>query len=637
MAIVAGVAPATHIVEEHHRPQLLRPQWTDLVGAWGFANDDDDVGRREEWFASAAPFDREIVVPFPPESRASRIGDRGFHPVLWYRRVLTRADLERAGHLTENRLLLHFGAVDFAADVWLEGSYLGRHVGGQGPFTMEATSGVQNGHDSWALVVRAEDDPWDAGQPRGKQDWQLQTHEIWYDRTSGIWQPVWIESVPSSYLSTLSWQPDVPQGRVGLTLELDRRPDLAASVTVSLQYEGEAVADTAFLQTDPRSTTVITIPRQANGQAYESLLWSPEQPRLISAYVTVEFSDGVIDRIWSYFGLRSVGFADGRFLLNDRPYYVRAALEQGYWPETHLAAPSTQALREEVQLAKDFGFNTVRIHQKVEDPRYLYWADRLGLMVWGECGSTYEFSVTAVERMTREWLDIVRRDFSHPCVVTWVPFNESWGVRHVSHDPAQLDYIRALFHLTKTVDPSRPVVSNDGWEHADSDVLTVHDYEADGSVLESRYRNRTAVADLLAGIGPAGRRMRLIDASDRGQPVIVSEFGGVSFTVAPVERSWGYSNAADEVEFEAKLRELFGALQSSSVLAGFCYTQLTDTMQETNGLADAARRPKLPTETIRSIVLGMSEPLRRPVDPPDVAERIADFADGRAQPERLLD
>ena len=224
----------------------------------------------------------------------------------------------------------------------------------------------------------------------------------------------------------------------------------------------------------------------------------------------------------------------------------------------------------------------------------------------GENASAYEFSVTAVERMTREWLDIIRRDISHPCIVTWVPLNESWGVQHIAHQGAQLHYAQALYHLTKALDPSRPVVSNDGWEHADSDLWTIHDYSLTGAELAANYADPEAVQQLLSGIGPLGRRMRLLSTPDRGQPVIVSEFGGISYAPEHPDPTWGYLTAHQPAELEQLLQEQFEALQSSPVLAGFCYTQLTDTLQEANGLTDAWREPKLPAATIRHIVLGES-------------------------------
>ncbi|MDQ6754734.1 MAG: glycoside hydrolase family 2 [Actinomycetota bacterium] len=597
---------ATSLAGDYPRPQLVRPGWTELSGLWEFAYDDANEGLDERWHQIEDAFDRTIRVPFPPESAASGIGDNSFHPVIWYRREMTAADLQAAGWGQQGtRMILHFGAVDYRADIWLNGQYLGNHEGGHTPFSFDISDLVfTSGAKAHVLVVRAEDDPLDLAQPRGKQDWQQEPHGIWYRRTTGIWQPVWLEAVPKTSVRNLAWAPDVPQGAVRLSVELDGRPATPVNVDVTLSYEGMTLARIAFEQADPRSMTLITLPRQANGQEYESLLWSPENPRLIDAVIRVSPAEGPADVVSSYFGMRSVGWAGRHFMLNDRPYYLRAVLEQGYWPESHIAAPDADALRREVRLIKDFGFNTARVHQKVEDPRFLYWADRLGLLVWGENASAYEFSVTAVERMSREWLDVIRRDVSHPCIVTWVPINESWGVQQISHDPAQLSYAQALYHLTKALDPSRPVVTNDGWEHADSDIWAIHDYGITREDLAANYATAGNIDELMAGIGPLGRRMKLIHAPDREQPFVVSEFGGVSYNIDGDQDSWGYTTVSNAEDFSRLLRDLFEGLQSSPVLAGFCYTQLTDTLQEANGLADAQRRPKIPVEEIRSIVRG---------------------------------
>lgn len=587
------------------RPQLVRPHWKDLSGKWGFEHDDDNVGLSNGWAKGSVDLKRTITVPYPPESALSGINETTFHPVVWYQRAITADDVTASGYVNEDdRLMLHFGAVDYRASVWVNGQLLGSHEGGQTPFSFEITEHVLTG-ETLTLVVRAEDDPLDVAQPRGKQDWLEEPHVIWYHRTTGIWQPVWLETVPSTHVRTVAWLTDVPGGTVQLDVELSGRPTQPLDVRVELSYLDRPLATQQFSTTEPRSRLICVIPHQANGQSYEALVWTPETPRLIDAHVTILDQDGrVLDELWSYFGLRSVGEAGGHFMLNDRPYYVRSVLEQGYWPESHLAAPDAAALRDEVQLIKDLGFNAARIHEKVEDPRFLYWADRLGLLIWGEIGSTFEFSATAVTRLTREWMDVLARDKSHPCIVTWVPLNESWGVQQISHDPAQLHFAQALYHLTKALDASRSVVSNDGWEHANSDLLTIHDYATSRTELQSSYQDAESVESLIDGLGPVGRRLVLLPEGKRNQPIMVTEFGGVTYAPNSDIATWGYSTAATADEFAEHVRELFSALQASPILAGFCYTQLTDTLQEANGLADQHRRPKLPVETIRSIVLG---------------------------------
>lgn len=581
---------------EYPRPQLVRQKWVDLCGPWDFA-----WGEAADQHGPPA-FDRRIEVPFPPESPASGVGDSGYHPVVWYRRTLTAAEVEAAGGRDPGRrVLLHLGAVDHVADVWLDGHHVGHHVGGQTPFTCDLTAVLGDGDGE--LLVRAEDDPHDVSQPRGKQDWREEPHVIWYHRTTGIWQPVWLESVPASHVEELALTPDVPAAAVDVEVRLAAAAD-GVQVRVRAEYEEELLAEQTVRALGRDVRLRLDLPRQHNGQQYEELLWSPETPRLVDVTVELLRDDQVVDTVLSYTGLRSVAAADRRFLLNDRPYFVRSVLEQGYWPESHLAAPGAAALRREVELIKELGFNAARVHQKAEDPRFLYWADRLGLLVWGETANAYAFDPRAVELLTTEWIALVRQRRSHPSVVTWVPLNESWGVQHGSHVPAQRHYGLALAHLTRALDPTRPVVSNDGWEHTDSDIWTIHDYSPDGDELRACYGTGEALGALLAGIGPAGRRMRLTDEPDRGQPVMLTEFGGVSLAPAGDPQAWGYSTARDAADFAARLAEILDAVNACEPLAGFCYTQLVDTGQETNGLLTAAREPKLPAAELRAIVTG---------------------------------
>lgn len=611
-ALASGQALASDQDGSYPRPQLVRPEWTDLCGEWELRFDDARAGLSERWFDSAAGavFDRTVIVPFPPESAASGIGDTGFHPVVWYRRSIHVAP-SAPGAGEGSRTLLHFGAVDYRCSVWIDGVFLGGHEGGHTPFSFDVTdalgSSAATADGAHSLVVRAEDDPLDVAQPRGKQDWQLEPHVIWYDRTTGIWQPVWMETVAALHISHLALAPDVTSGSVTVSVELSARPPATTTLEVELSFAGEPLTSHSVAVRSNRLEVVVALPGQINGQNYEELLWSELTPRLID--VAIRVSDGVTpaDVVASYFGLRSVAVERGRFLLNDRPVFLRSVLSQGFWPESHLAAPSADALRAEVQLIKDLGFNAARVHQKIEDPRFLYWADKLGLLLWEEMPSAYEFSPTAARRVVAEWSEVIRRDSSHPSIVTWVPLNESWGVQHIAHDSTVREYARSLFHLTKSLDSSRPVVSNDGWEHLDSDIWSIHDYEASGAIVGARYATAESVAALFDGLGPAGRRLRLSDEADRGQPVMLTEFGGIKFARdSEFDNAWGYSTATSAEDFATRLESLLDAVRTSSVLAGYCYTQLTDTGQETNGLVTASRQPKLPIERIRTIMMGVA-------------------------------
>jgi hypothetical protein len=348
------------------------------------------------------------------------------------------------------------------------------------------------------------------------------------------------------------------------------------------------------------------------------LLWSPASPNLIEAEIELSNPAGTeTDRVQSYFGLRSIDVRDGRFHLNGAPMFMRLVLAQNYWPESHLAAPSADALRREVELAKALGFDGVRVHQKLEDPRFLYWCDRLGLLVWAEASSGFVYNDRLVDRLTREWSDAVRRDYSHPCIVAWVPHNESWGVPNLDTCPRQLAFVRALYNLTRALDGSRPVLGNDGWSHVAGDIMGVHDYAGCGDLLRERYANRAAVERTFAEVRPHHNPLLAHGHKLGDEPVVISEFGGLSLRPEGEGEWFGYAQLDDVQAFSDAFEDLVSALLDSTALAGFCYTQLTDTEQETNGLLTAAREPKLPFDEIRAIV---TRPSR--ATPPEVTAAL---------------
>lgn len=586
-------------------PHLVRDGRLDLCGDWEFGYDED--------------FGRTITVPYPPESELSGIADPGFHPVVWYRR---RIELPRpaAGRCA----VLHFGAVDYRATVWVNGQLVVEHSGGQTPFSADITAALRD-QPLQEIVVRAEDQPTDVGQPRGKQAWRPEPHGIFYHRTSGIWQPVWIEQAPEVHITDVCWSADPNSGSVTLDLRLNREPEQGTELTVQIRHgETELVAQVVAVSA-AESRIVLRLPALDHPQEARRLLWSPENPNLLDADLQLRMPGSAPDRISSYLGIRTTEVADGMFLLNGHPYFLRMVLEQGFWPQSHLTAPDAAALRREVELIKELGFNGARVHQKVEDPRFLYWCDRLGLLVWGEMASAFVFSPRTVERTVTEWLDVVRRDRTHPCVVTWVPLNESWGVPDIAHSPQQQHYATALYHLTKALDPTRPVISNDGWEHTESDIWGVHDYTPYGDSIRDRYSTPEELDRTLRGSGPGRRKVLLGDPVRRGQPVVITEFGGLSYAPDAGEKWFGYSTASDAEDLLSRFADLVSAIAETRELAGFCYTQLTDTLQETNGLLDEHRRPKLDIEKVREIV---SQPAAA------IPSESVDQYRRRAQPER---
>jgi beta-galactosidase/beta-glucuronidase len=578
------------------RPQLVRTRWMDLQGPWGFVYDDGDQGRNEHWERCTDIFCRTIIVPFPPESPASEIADRSFHPIVWYRRTFQIAPKDR-----EQRLLLHFGAVDYQADVWVNGQHVAHHIGGQTPFTADITSALSGEEQS--VVVRAEDQPRDLNQPRGKQDWEEEPHRIWYHRTTGIWQPVWLEPVHATHVTSIRWTPNLDRALLGLVVALRRSDTTPIRLRVQLSLEDQMLADNTYFVAGAHFHTEIALDGLSimPGGEIEHILWAPEHPNLIDARLSLLTEDGVIDDVESYVGLRSVAAENGHFLLNGRPYYLRLVLEQGYWPESHLAAPSPDALRAEVEWIKRLGFNGVRIHQKVEDPRFLYWCDRLGLLVWGETANAYAFSPDAVTSLVREWIEVLARDYSHPCIVTWVPLNESWGVPNLAADPVQSQYVQTLYSLTKTLDPTRPVIGNDGWEYLVGDMIGIHDYTFDGTVIHERYGSARALETTAREVRPHYRAIMLGRGHTIEAPVILSEFGGVSYRPETNSHWHGYGTVTSSEELLAKYNELVSAILDCPTVVGFCYTQLTDTGQETNGLLTASRHAKLDPATIHAV------------------------------------
>jgi beta-galactosidase/beta-glucuronidase len=592
---------------------LVRDRWRSLDGEWQFGYDDDDRGLAAGWQLPdrVEPFDRVITVPFPPESPASGVGDTGYHPVVWYRRTLP-SDL-LSGRSGDDRLLIHFGAVDHAATVWCDGVFVGAHAGGQTPFWVDVADVVRtdSADAAHALVVRAEDDPRDRSLLSGKQDWQLEPHGIWYHRTTGIWQTVWAEPAPRQRIADISWTPDLDTASVHLEIELAAWPEEPLDVEATLTRDGCEVARASFVVEGRTARRSLRIAALESASGRKELLWSPDSPILVDAEITLRRHDadrGVLDRVGSYLGLRSVGVAEGRFAVNGEPTYVRAVLDQGYRADTHLANRGTDALRREVELIRELGFNTVRMHQKAEDPRFLYWADRLGLMVWGETANAHEHTPRSAELLITEWTALLRRDRSHPSIVAWVPINESWGVDEIGQEPAQQHFAGAMAALTRALDPSRPVLSNEGWHHVDSDILGVHDYASKAETIRERYGALAAVHRTLAGPGPAKRKLilnaRQRERFDRGEaPLMLTEFGGVAYADAQA-KSWGYSTVSSDDDYERLLRLLFAAVRSCEPVAGFCYTQLVDCAQEANGLLRDDNSPKLAVETLRAIVTG---------------------------------
>jgi len=579
------------------RPQLVRDRWLSLNGAWDFAMDPDGL-----WTLPAeVAWTTAINIPFAPEAPASGIGDTSFFRACWYRRTIALADWQ-----PDTRLLLHFGAVDYCASVWVNGHFAGRHSGGYTPFTFDITPLAQ-ANTPLEIVVRAEDDPQDLAKPRGKQDWQLRPHSIWYPRTTGIWQTVWIERVPATAIHWVTWTPNLERWEIGFGAGLSGVRREGLRLRVLLESRQGVIADDTYRVINGEVHRRIALSDPGVDDYRNELLWSPESPTLITARLELWGERGdLIDRVSSYTALRSIATQRDRIVLNNRPYFLRLVLDQGYWPEGGQTAPSDAHLRQDVELAKRMGFNGVRKHQKLEDPRFLYWADVLGLVVWGEMPSAYRFRSDSVERVTAEWTAAIERDYSHPCIIAWVPINESWGVPNLPDNPRERNYVQALYHLTKTLDATRPVIGNDGWESVATDIVGIHDYDHDPTRIRRRYHAHDEVPRIFRRERPGGRLLVLEGDKHTDLPIVLSEFGGIAFSEAG--GTWGYSRAATAEDFARRYERLMAAVHSIGLLSGFCYTQFADTYQEANGLLFADRRPKVPLERLSSATRGTHPP-----------------------------
>lgn len=577
------------------RPQFQRKEWLCLNGEWEFEFDDRRIGDDERWYMADKPFSRRIRVPFAFQSRLSGIGDPNFHDAVWYRKAVTLPDTWQG-----KRILLHFGAVDYAARVWVNGHLAAAHEGGHTPFHADITALLQEGPN--VIVVKAEDFSRDLSLPRGKQYWKEESGGIFYTRTTGIWQTVWLEPVNSVRLDHVRLTPDIDRSELEVqSMIAGFKPDNDIRLDIAISFQGELITEDTvrFLGEEERRSIAL---HGVNQQGIVQL-WSPEQPNLYEVRFVLRVNGIVADTVDSYFGMRKISVEDGKLCLNNKPYFMRLVLDQGYFDGGNLTPPSDEAIVRDVELTKEMGFNGARKHQKVEDPRYLYWCDRLGLLVWGEMANAYRMTDRYIRRFINEWQEAVERDYNHPCIVVWVPINESWGVPHIRRNEREQHHALTMYHLIKSLDSSRLVISNDGWEHMISDLCTVHDYQWRREVLEKRYGSLEEVLNSRPNRGT--RNIFVREDGYAGQPVLVTEFGGISLNKGEGE-GWGHSAAENEDDFLSRLEAVVQPIRQSPAVQGFCYTQLTDTEQEINGLVTFDRQPKVDLERVRDIIGGPS-------------------------------
>ena len=613
----APLSAATEVPRpEHPRPQLQRPAWLNLNGTWQFEIDRSDTGRERGLLDRA--LDDEITVPFAPETEASGIGDRDFLEAVWYRRTVTiPADWDGL------RPILRFEAVDQDATVWADGVEVARHRGGFTPFAADLSQvpGVGAGSEV-SVVVRARD-PHDQPQARGKQSsWFRPTHAN-YHRTTGIWQTVWLEGVPADEIRSLRILPSLASASFAIDVPLSRStPGTTLEVIASVPGGQEVARSSVRADLDLAPHLALTIPAEHVRE------WGPGAPELYTLQVRLLDADGdVLDEVRSYAGLRSTSLNAHEYRLNGEKVFQRLVLDQGYWEDTFMTAPSDDAFAADIRLALEAGFNGARLHQKVFEQRMLFWADLHGYLTWGEFG---DWGVSGLGPLgdnqqptasfIGQWVEAVARDINHPSIIGWCPLNETHQILHDRY--TQLDVVtQAMYDATKLADPSRPVLDASGYSHRvrGADVYDSHSYEQDPE------RFRAEQAGLAEGRPFANRRDLAPDEYPfadgefslpfAGQPYFVSEYGGIWWNEQEAKEaaeaaragnnaaeSWGYGQRiTSEEELYERFEGLTRVLLEDPLMFGYCYTQMTDVFQEKNGVVDFARGRKLDLARLRAI------------------------------------
>lgn len=585
------------IRNEYPRPQLQRTEWINLNGKWNFEFDDLNVGRKQKWFLNHE-FSKSINVPFAFQTKLSGIHDKSFHDYMWYNRSFNIPKTWEG-----KRVILHFNAVDYECVVYVNGCFATKHIGGQSSFSVDITDYLTYKNEE--VTVYVYDPSTDQFIPRGKQYWKEQAESIWYDRTSGIWQTVWLEAVNESHIKSFKMTPDIDNGFLNVDLRVSKIKE-NTKLLIEVTDEGNLI-DRIEANVDLLNVKqTLNIYKNNIFSSYvhdNKKMWSPENPHLYDIEFKLLVDNNVVDEVKSYFGMRKIHSKDGIVYLNNRPYFQKLVLDQGYWKDGLLTAPSDEDFVKDIVLAKQMGFNGCRKHQKAEDPRFLYHADKLGFIVWGEMANCAHYDDTTIQKIANEWIEIIERDYNHPCIITWVPLNESWGVPFIATDKKQQEHSLALYHLVHSLDTTRFVISNDGWELTKTDICAIHNYNHGQKAEVDKYnvfKDALETKENILNYLPAGRLIYVDGFKNEGEPILLTEYGGIAYKKDSAN-GWGYTCVQSDDEFIDDFNRVMMAIKNSKVLVGYCYTQICDVEQEINGLLTYDRVPKVDVEIIKKI------------------------------------
>lgn len=574
-----------NVRNEYPRPHFKRDNWLSLNGEWEFEFDDLNNGDIRGIQNGNVKLKKTIIVPFSYQYLESGIGDTNHHDIMWYRRKFNYDGNKHA--------ILGFNAVDYISDIWVNGYHVITHQGGYSSFTIDITKYLKIGEN---IIVIKCFDPLDPTIPRGKQSWLDKPFSCWYIPNSGIWQSVWIDYVGEDSIEDFSIIPNIDNNSFNGEIKL--RNSIADEIEIKVFYENKLVKKQT-ISVDGKYTRYSVNMMEIN-YVDEITYWAPEHPNLF--YVDFNlYKEGVcVDSVHSRFGMRKISVSkDGKILLNNKPLYQRLVLDQGYWKQSGITPPSVEDLRRDILLMKEMGFNGARKHQKFEDPYFYYLADEIGFLTWCEMPSAYNFNSDEVSYLSNEWQEIVKTAMKFSSVITYVPLNESWGIRKVLNNSKQQSFAKGLYHLTKSLDDSRLVSTNDGWENiSETDILSIHDYAYSGEEFKHKYNVET-----YNDVFQTFRKVIAENNEYRNQPVLLTEFGGIAMEKDHHSGNWGYNAAAqNDEEFLARLENLVRETEKAD-FQGYCYTQLSDVQQEVNGLLDENHNPKIDVSKIKKIIL----------------------------------
>lgn len=557
--------------KEYPRPQFRRDIWQSLNGEWEFG------------FGDKQNYDRKINVPFSYQWQASGIDDVSVYDTIWYKRKFTVSEKNK-------RALLCFTASDYETDVWVNGNHVIKHIGGFTPFSADITEYLKEGENE--IVVRCID-TLETAVPRGKQSWTGEQFTCYYYPNSGIWGSVWIEFFGVDCIENYSLQSDIDNRRVYGYIET--LYDKADEAEIVLTFKDKRIKKQRISLDGKRTNYSINL--ADNAFDFGELLWWVDNPNLINVDYVLYKDGNICDSAHARIGLRKISVEDGKINLNDRPLFQRLILDQGYWEESGLTPPSIEALKKDIEISKAMGFNGARKHQKLEDPYFYYYAEELGFLVWAEMPSAYTFCDREVKAITAEWQEIVNVAKNFTSVIAYVPLNESWGAREIKTNKSQQSFARSLYYLTKSLDDTRLVSTNDGFENIEeSDILSIHDYE-----IKSAEEFPIKYNGNYDGMHPQGWALFADGHSYKGQPVLLTEFGGIAFVNEANGETWGYGNGAKNAyDLCERLEQLIKGIAKTE-FQGYCYTQLTDVQLEVNGLLYADRTPKVAVDRLKKI------------------------------------